>query len=147
MAFPAVSSNHSRKEVKANMGVYRRGKRWWIRYAAPDGKILRESAFTTNKQVAERVLAKRKEEIALGVFKLQKKNEDMGFIELSEKYLIYSKVNKRSYRRDVTSLNKLKPFFKGKKLSAIDPYLVESYKAKRSREVSKATVNRELACL
>ncbi len=137
----------AKKGVYVNMGVYRRGKRWWMRYALPDGKILRESAFSTNKQIAERALAKRREEIALGIFKLQKKNEDISFIGFSEEYLVYSKVNKRSYRRDITSLNNLKPFFRDKKLSVITCYLVESYKTKRSQEVSKATVNRELACL
>ena len=61
----------------------------------------------------------------------------------------YSEVNKRpsSARGDKNSLGHLKPFFKNRYLNTIGPELVEKYKAERIKEVSPASVNRELACL
>ncbi len=59
----------------------------------------------------------------------------------------YSKPNKKSSRRDVTSINNLKPFFGGKYLHEITPLDMEKYKRRRQGKVSNATVNREVACL
>ena len=72
------------------------------------------------------------------------------FEEFADQFLKdYSEVNKRpaSARSDKNSLNHLKPFFKNRYLGDIGPELVEKYKAERIREVSPASVNRELACL
>ncbi len=59
----------------------------------------------------------------------------------------YSKPNKKSSRRDVTSINNLKPFFAGKYLHEITPLDMEKYKRRSQSQVSNATVNREVACL
>jgi integrase len=59
----------------------------------------------------------------------------------------YSKPKKRSWRRDETSLYNLKPIFKNKYLSRIGSDLVEGYLAERTKKVSPATANRELALL
>jgi len=59
----------------------------------------------------------------------------------------YSKPNKKSSRRDVTSINNLKPFFTGKYLHEITPLDMEKYKRGRQGQVSNATVNREVACI
>ncbi|HEX3035839.1 MAG TPA: tyrosine-type recombinase/integrase [Thermodesulfobacteriota bacterium] len=66
----------------------------------------------------------------------------------------YSKVNKRSWKRDDTATKALLKFFSGKTLTQITTWLVEKYKAQRQndnsrfeRPIAKATINRELSCL
>jgi len=59
----------------------------------------------------------------------------------------YSKPNKRSSRRDVTSIKSLSAFFKTRYLHDITPMDIEQYKIYRSKQVANATVNREIACL
>ena len=45
------------------MGVYRRGKIWYIRYRIA-GRMIRESTQQESKRMAQAVLCKRKTEIA-----------------------------------------------------------------------------------
>jgi len=66
----------------------------------------------------------------------------------------YSKVNKKSYERDITSAKHLLRHFGGKTHSQITAWLVEKYKSERQKEntrygrpPSKASINRELALL
>jgi len=54
---------------------------------------------------------------------------------------------KKSWQRDVLSIEKLRSFFQEKYLYEITPLGIEKYKEKRVQEVKPATVNRELACL
>ncbi len=76
------------------------------------------------------------------------KYDKIKFEKMTNLYLEnYSKPNKKSSRRDVTSINNLKPFFAGKYLHEITPLDMEKYKRGRQGEVSNATVNREVACL
>jgi integrase len=70
------------------------------------------------------------------------------FEDFAREFLeIYSKQNKKSWKRDEFSLQNLISFFKNRCLSDITPDLIEKYKAKRREKVSPSTVNRELACL
>ena len=49
---------------RLTMGMlYQRGKTWWIKYYR-NGKSIRESAKTTSKMVAEKILKRREAEIA-----------------------------------------------------------------------------------
>jgi integrase len=60
----------------------------------------------------------------------------------------YAKTNKRSWLRDQQLLKPLKEFFGVERyLAAITPPDIEGYKLHRRRQVSGATVNRELALL
>lgn len=60
----------------------------------------------------------------------------------------HGKQKPRSHERDVTSLAALRPFFSGKTLSDITPWLIEKYKKERKEKgKSNQTVNLELACL
>ena len=61
---------------------------------------------------------------------------------------LYSKQDKRSWKRDEISIDHLIEFFKGKFLSEITGKTIEKYRAKRKADgVSPSTINRELACL
>jgi len=125
--------------------VRKRGDSWYIDYRAY-GKRYRE-CIGSNKKLAEEVLHKRLTEIAEGKF-LDKKNKlNVGFTNFVDDYIeIYSKHNKKSWKSDLARLKPLKAFFNGKYLHMITSLMVEEYKAKRIKEVSPATVNRELAC-
>jgi len=79
---------------------------------------------------------------------LIKPKKRVRFEDFSTQFLeLYSKQNKRSWKRDEYSLKPLLSFFKNKNLSDITPDSIEKYKARRREEVSLSTVNRELACL
>jgi len=128
------------------MGVYKRGTTWYIDYYA--GYKRRREKIGPSKRQAEVVLKKRMVQVAENRFLEVEKCEKIKFEKMTELYLEnYSKPNKKSSRRDVTSINNLKPFFAGKYLHEITPLDMEKYKRGRHGQVSNATVNREVACL
>lgn len=144
------------------MGVYKKDNRWYIDYYLPDGKRKRETvtipgveASKITRQDALKALSIRKAEIAEGKFEISQTKKPVLFDKFVNRYLEdYSRPNKRSFSRDVTSTNALMKFFSGKNLSQITNWQVEKYKANRQkeiskfgREISKSSVNRELACL
>lgn len=47
-------------------GVYKRGATWWIVYAGPDGKIIRESSKSKRKTDADELYIRRKSEVLHG---------------------------------------------------------------------------------
>jgi integrase len=68
--------------------------------------------------------------------------------ELQVPYMEYAKANKRSWLRDEQMLKPLVGFFgAGRQLTDITPVDIEGYKLHRRKQVSGATVNRELALL
>ena len=78
------------------------------------------------------------------------------FDELADAYLVYARdqQQKRSWKRDRTSIATLGAYFGGKRLAEITPAAIEQYRAwrratisRRGRAVTPATINRELACL
>ena len=128
------------------MGVYKRGTTWYIDYYA--GYKRRREKIGPSRRQAEVVLKKRMVQVAENKFLEVEKYEKIRFEKMTELYLEnYSKPNKKSSRRDVTSINNLKPFLAGKYLHEVTPLDMEKYKRGRQGQVSNATVNREVACL
>ncbi len=135
--------------------------RWYLDYYLPNGKRKREVVSITGvdpskitKRDAEKALAIRKAEIAEGKFDIRKTEKKVKFTELSKRFLEYSKTNKKSYVRDITSVKYLDEYFGNKTIQRINAWDVEQYKSKRKKQVtrygkppSNATINRELACL
>ena len=122
--------------------------KWYVDFTFK-GKRIRQFAGYTKAQ-ARNTLAKLRIEFLderLG-FKKPGQGEAVPFEKFAEDFIeLYAKQNKRSWKRDELSLNKLKAFFMGETLQSIGPEKIERYKAMRKAEVSPATVNRELACL
>jgi integrase len=123
---------------------------WYIDYYA-DGKRLREAIGS--KTAAKKALHARTTDILRGEFRF-KKEKKIRFEDFAKEYLEYSKINKRSWLRDETSLKNLLPFFKDVLLSKINPQYIEDYKrmrlnteSLRKRKIKPATINRELSCL
>ncbi|MFB3886933.1 MAG: tyrosine-type recombinase/integrase [Thermodesulfobacteriota bacterium] len=128
------------------MGLYRRGKTWWMSFVYK-GKSYRRSTETTERKLAQRILDKVKGEIAEGKWFERLAGEDKTFHELMTKYMEeHSKPKKRAWTRDTVSLSHLKPFFGEYKLMEITPSLISNYKSIRRKEgAAPASINRELS--
>lgn len=127
------------------MGIYKRGKVYWIDYYDPNRKRVQESSQSSNRRDAEDLITLRKSEILRGVYK-QPIKITLG--EFGERYMEYAKANKRSWLRDEQMLNHLYKFFgKEKLLTELTSMQIEGYKLQRRGKVADSTVNRELALL
>jgi integrase len=132
------------------MGLYKRGRNWWMAYAF-EGRTIRESTGTHSKKTAQKVYAERVSAVTHGRFDINLVKRSPTLADFADEYLeIYSKSNKQpqSFRRDQTSIKNLKAFLGQKTLNEIRPMLIEHYKRKRLDKGRKpGTINRELACL
>jgi len=127
------------------MGVFKQGENWFIDFRYRGKRY--QKKIGPQKRQAELALQKTKVAIAENKFFDVEKKSQVLFADMSQEYLDrYSKLNKKSTSRDITSLKHLKPFFGSKILSEINPLIIEDYKAQRLNEgCAKGTVNRELA--
>jgi len=136
-----MTESRKEKNLKFANGKY------YLDFTFKGKRIRRFGGYT--KEQARVALAKERldrRDVALGLKKPAVEEVDFG--KFADKYLdLYSKVNKRSWRSDETSLAHLKEFFKGEALLSLTAEMVENYKVGRKAEVSPATVNREIACL
>lgn len=132
-------------------GLYRRENSpfWWISYAGPDGRIIRESTKTSSKKLAKSILNERRASIARGEFLGLREQPRLTFRKLCDKYLEWSKARKTkaSYERDVGLINNLCSDFGNASATRVTRADIDSYRKWRREEVSGATVNREAACL
>ncbi len=136
------------REPKKERNLKQIEGKWYVDFTF-HGRRIRQFAGLTKDQ-ARNVLAKLridKLDESLG-FKRPGSDEPIPFDKFSKDFLeLYSKQNKKSWRRDEASIKVLKHFFRGAALQEIGPEQVERFKAKRKADVSPASVNRELACL
>jgi integrase len=145
------------------MGVYYKtrkdGTRVWYYDLCVDGKR-RRGIGGDSKREALNTLAEVRSKYRKGELNPFVKAKDPLFEEFAEKFLTWSRTNKRSAHRDQQFVENLSRYLGGRRLSAIDSEDVEEYKIRRKAErarnnrvqnlerlVSNATVNRELACL
>jgi len=127
------------------MGIFKRGKIWYIDFYV-EGRRMRE-AVGPSRKMAESVLAKRKVQVTEKRYLEIQRRPNVTFEECGVQYMEYAKSNKRSWRRDERSIRILSRWFLGKRLFEITPLDLEKFKTARSKQVSPASVNRELACL
>jgi integrase len=126
-------------------------EKWYVRLWYKDQKDgtwkRMVEAVSRQKKAAERRLKKLETEAYEGKLFERKKPPQTTFEKMMELYLDWSKLNKRSWGRDVTSAGHLVAFFGGMKPAEIHPLLIERYKRERVERVSRRTVDIELACL
>ena len=143
------------------MGLYLRGKTYWFKINASEGRIQR-STGTANKRLAENIYAKAKTEIIEGRwFKEQDKKSDPSFLELAEEYENWMQGRYRSNFK-VYIISQLKERFRDYSLSMISVRELEklqSEKLKRGKQQKMvdgklhnvpnkpATINRFLAVI
>lgn len=127
------------------MGIYKRGRVWWLDYFDQNHERMQESSHSTNRRDAESLLNVRKSEVLRGIFRRPVR---INFGEFGERYMEHAKVNKRSWLRDEQMLRHLQKFFgTERQLSEITSADIEGYKMHRRASVSGSTVNREMALL
>jgi integrase len=97
--------------------------------------------------LARQVLQTRKSEIAQDRFKIPVKRKPPTFDAVCDRYLEHAKKSKRSWKRDADTLKLARAFLKRKRIDEVTAWDAERFKAARVEQVSKATVNRDLAVL
>jgi integrase len=122
------------------MALYRRGRIWYADFYL-DGQRVQTSTGTPIRREAERFLAMR----LAGDQPIRPIR--ISLEEFGRRYMEYAQANKRSWVRDGQLLKQLSGFYKSALLSDIGTMSVESYKLHRMKQVSPATVNREIALL
>jgi integrase len=127
------------------LGVYQRGKIWWIDYYYK-GRRLRESVSESWQEAVD-ALKSRQGEIVRGCFELKKDKREWWFDEFAAEYLSHLQATRRWWTREVSRLRVLIRYFGKHLLTEITPYHVEKYKAVRRKTVTGPGVNRELALL
>ena len=130
------------------MAVYQRGSNWYIDFTF-HGQRIREMIGPSRKG-AEKVIAKRKGEIAENKFlDIRKEPDPIKFYDFAKEYLQWAKTNKKpsSYQREISRMRVLNKEFETKAIQVITTWDIEKYKAKRKEQVKPASVNRELALL
>ena len=120
------------------MAVYKRGNNWYIDFTF-HGQRIREMIGPSRKG-AEKVIAKRKAEIAENKFLDKRKEPDpVKFYDFAKEYLQWSNANKKptSYRRDLSLMRQLNKEFETKAIQEITTWQIEKYKAKRKEEINR----------
>lgn len=132
------------------MGLYKRGQVWWMRFTY-QGVVMRRSAETQDRRLAERIYHKVRGDIAQGKWFDRLPEEERTFREMLERYLReYSAPNKAActYRRDQGLGKHLVQFFGDRTLAELTPKVIAAYKAqRRSQGASPKTVNHDLGLL
>ena len=131
------------------MGLFKRGRVWWMRFSY-NGRQIKRSTEVTDKKLAEKIHAKVTTQIAEGKWLEVDLARDTTFRQLMNKYLKEYSVKKAEggVRRDSGSCKHLLPFFGDYLLADITPRLISEYKSSRyDKGVKPATINRELALM
>ncbi len=125
------------------------GTSYGINYTDPltGGQVRRIIRKARTEEQAQQALTIAMADALRGQLGIKSAPKPVPFTKMAEKYLEWSKSNKKSWARDSTSINALKKAFGRKLLSDITPWLVEQYKMKRKKKVAVGTINRELSCL
>jgi integrase len=127
------------------MGLFRRGKIWYLDYYAGARRVRERAGLS--KGEADRALAIRQAEIALGKFNLVPKTSVPSFEVFAERYLNLVSAHKRGCVTERYIIRALTGFFGKRRISDFSAEDAERYKAMRSKNVQPATVNRELTVL
>ena len=114
--------------------IYQRGENFYIDFTFK-GKRIRES-IGPNQKLAEKVIAKRKVEIAENKYlDVRKELKPIPFHEFAVEYIAWSKANKKplSYREDIYRMRRLEKEFGSQNLQGITTWLIEKYKSRRRK--------------
>ncbi len=131
-------------------GLFKQAKSsfWSIRYKDSQGNYHRESTKQTSKKAAAQYLAQRRIEASDEKFLGRKPPCRLTFRELCDRYLEWAKAQKTpaSYVRDISLTDNLCAVFGNSPARSITREELDRYRVERKREVSGASVNREMSC-
>ncbi|MBI4641426.1 MAG: site-specific integrase [Candidatus Tectomicrobia bacterium] len=129
------------------MGLYKRGKVWWMSFTY-QGRQIRQSTETSNKKEAEQIYHVILGKIAENKWVERESGEDKTFAELADYYEEGPFKESRSWPKVYRYLLQLKDFFGPYPLARITPALIDTFKQQRRRQgVKGATINRQLTIL
>ncbi len=127
------------------MGIYQRGKTWWITYFV-GGRQRFESSRSTKKRDAQQLLDIRKGSAREGRLRLTRSNAPR-FGDYTRSFLLTVQ-HPNTQKRYTSSVRGLAACFGNVKLSDITADLIEDFKERRLSEgIRAATINRDLAVL
>lgn len=118
---------------------------WWMSFSY-QGKQVRRSTGTSDRKLAEAILAKVRVNIVEGRYFEMLQERERTFREMMDRYMkeCAPKKASKSNLRDQTCLKHLLPYFGEKALAEVTPKLIAAYKVKRREEGSApATLNNE----
>ncbi len=122
------------------MGLYRRGKIYWLSITQ-DSRRIQLSTRTSNKKQAEAIYAKVFSDLIEGRFFEKQKAQAITFREVAEKYM-----ENNQKQRDTYSIKRLMPFFGDMTLARITIETVEGYIESRQNEgAAFSTIYKEFA--
>ncbi|MGR3309761.1 MAG: tyrosine-type recombinase/integrase [Candidatus Brocadiales bacterium] len=131
--------------MRRSKGVYKRGNVWWIAYALPSGKTVRESARTSNLKQAEALLLKRRTEVSEGEVPVSP-TKRYTFQELASEYAGWSS-HQRFFKTKKYFIRQLTERYGNLPLNSFNPLIIEKYQMEALNDVKPATVNRRITCL
>jgi len=124
----------------------RRGSKKWMMAATVAGRQVCKSSHTTNKRLAEKLLARWETEILEGRFHLPASKPPM-FENWADDFLA-TIAHANTKKRYKSSVEKLKAQFSGMRLNDISATSIEEFKEVRAAEkVQRATINHDLRVL
>lgn len=133
----------------AMRGIFKRERSpfYWISYAGPDGRIIRESTKSKSYREAEEMLLIRKRDVLAGSIPAIKITPAYTFFGLSGHYIEWA-TKQRSIRTKLWMMKVLVQEFGNLKLSHFTTMLAEGFQSKLMAEgKAPATVNRYMALL
>jgi integrase len=126
------------------MGLYKRGRVWWMRFTY-NGKSVRRSTEVSDKKLAVKIYCKVMTQVAEGKWLEMLEGEDKTIGDLLEKYITeYSVPNKApgTVRTDIAMAKEIREFFEDRNLKEITPRIIADYKAMcREKGLSPASIN------
>ena len=123
------------------LGIYKRGKSWWIDITTPGGERIRRSAETTDRKFAQEYHDRLKSDLWRQI-KLKERPKHL-WDEAALGWLDGLQ-NLRTQKNAAIRLKWLQPYLRGKFLDEIDRSLLALIAQKRGKDVSPVTVNRYL---
>ncbi len=129
------------------MGLYKRGRVWWMRFSY-NGKQIRRPTETTDKKLAEKIYFKVLTQIAEGKWFDIDEGSKRTFEDLVARYEATEFKKLKSWRSVESYLKQLKEFFGSFAVSQINSAVIEDFKQKRKEAGDQpATIVRKLNIL
>jgi integrase len=131
------------------VGLYKRGRTWWVSYMVPGIGQRCESTGTSNKRLARKILDTRRAEIVEGRHVNLVKSHAPGLRDFCAQYIkSRTDVQPNTRKRYKSSSQNLDTFFESAPLSTITEARVEDFKSARLAAGSRAAgINRDLSLL
>ncbi len=124
------------------MGVFRRGKNWFIDFYSGSRRI--REKVGRSKGEARRALAIRQAQIAQGRFDFRPRLSVPTFEQFAERYTEFARTTKRGFGNEKFRLRQLVRFFGKRRLCDLTAWDAERLKTEMSKSARPATVNRLL---